>query len=263
MDRTPELPAERRPMGIVMVSIGLVFVVAAVGMMFTLRTAPLDGAALLAERFEYETAPWGFEPTEALRLQQGEEMVVLADPDYEPPAVDDSQPERESAEGERSGGGGPPGGDRRGRGRGRRGGGSVGSVDSGAGWDKLADGEAGTRPYEVAFVWYPLRMAEDLLKRQFIQVNFSDTRSVDWGGGSVVVDSGELDWFGYAARYVRERHFKWQAGEQTYHDAMRVNLTIGNRCCVAYMRWRDGAVGDKQVVEELLRSFGPKLATDS
>jgi len=249
------------PARVLVVSGTLLFLALPLLMLLQPATAPLAGEELLQERFEFSGLPWNFPLTEAVRLVGGEELVVLADPNYAPSEPDAREDGRGDGERGEDRGGERRGGRDRGR-RGRGGGRSSGGRDSGAGWEKVEPTvAAGTPPGELTFVWYPLSAAEQLLERQFIRVYFSDTRSVDWNGGSVVVESGELDWHGYAPRYVVERHFKRVDGKQTFHDVVRVNLTIERQCCVAYLRWADGAAADKQVIAAGLERFGPKLSS--
>lgn len=91
-------------------------------------------------------------------------------------------------------------------------------------------------------------------------------------------DAGFLDWQGFSANFARLRHAAPKqesepgpeeatqrgGGEEgdspksskTY-DTVRVNLSTGGRCIIAYVRFPVGATGSKEVVQELLESFEP------
>ena len=112
------------------------------------------------------------------------------------------------------------------------------------------------------------------------------------GGGSrgssrpKLQDAGFLDWQGFSANFARLRHAAPKQelgpasepesepdpkeetergggekgsspkGSKTY-DTVRVNLSTGGRCIIAYVRFPVGATGSKEVVQELLESFKP------
>jgi hypothetical protein len=223
----------------------------------------LDGDELLSERFEFEALPFGFEALEAFRLTGGEEIVLLRDPDAEP--LDIAVPIEALFEGGGGDGGGDEWSDRggrggRGRGRGGRGGGHGGGGDGEKKdnvWSKLEEGEAGHSPSEMVIAWYEYDDAEAVLKRQFSGARYGDISDVSDKGGRLVVDSGEVNWGAYSTFFLRERVFRKVDDVPGFYDTMRVNLTLGTRCCVLYAIWAPGRLGSKESISEALRHLRP------
>ena len=107
----------------------------------------------------------------------------------------------------------------------------------------------------------------------------------DRGGGSgkpkkpkpKLQDAGFLDWQGYSANYARLRHSvadakgeaagtragtkkgqkKRRGKDEKAYETVRVNLSTGGRCIIAYVRFPIGRVGTKTAVSELLSAFEP------
>jgi len=127
----------------------------------------------------------------------------------------------------------------------------------------VEEGPADTPPVEVAYIWYPPKLAESVLEKQFSAVRFRDLKHLPKHGGDVPMDSGHLSWGRYDAGYVRHRHFRLVDEEPTFHDSLRINLTLGRQACVLYMRWPQGTPGHVAAAEELLAAYAPPPSDES
>lgn len=245
MTGTADEPREKLS-GVIAMGLGLLVVVTAVLALTVLRSTGIDGEALLGERFELSELPFELEVLDAFRLPQGEEVVILGDPEAvrgpDAAALDaklaELSPEEPTPQ---------PAGDR-----------DDGEDDAKFDWGVLPMGAELTPPIELAFIWYPPSQGEKILERQFGRLEFKDLSQVDWDGGTVVVDSGPLDWGDYTTHFVRERVLARDDGRPVFHDTARVNLTLGTRCCVLYMRWPRGMPGSKQRIREVLEWVSPR-----
>ncbi len=124
-------------------------------------------------------------------------------------------------------------------------------------WHTLAEGEAGRAPVEAALVWYPFERADEVLDKQFGRLRFKDFKHLDEAGERVPVDNGKLDWGGYEAPFIRVRDFHRVHKEPTFTDTVRVNLTLGQRCCVLYLRWPRTLPGSREGAEAVLAVLQP------
>ena len=79
MTGTADEPREKLS-GVLAMGLGLLVVVTAVLALTVLRSTRVDGEALLRERFELSALPFEFKVLDAFRLPQGEEVVILGDP---------------------------------------------------------------------------------------------------------------------------------------------------------------------------------------
>ena len=70
-------------------------------------------------------------------------------------------------------------------------------------------------------------------------------------------DAGTLSWAGYAAPFVRLRTFTLEDGVPGFSETVRVNLTVGEHCCVLYVRWPAGEVGHREGVLAVLAALEP------
>jgi hypothetical protein len=236
----PDAPAREKPFAVLGLALGLLVVL-------TIYVAPLvggarkiDGAAYLAAHFEPAELPFGFAVTRAVALRDGRRVVVAGDPSAPPEVgvdVSDLAPEGASDE--------EPAPLAR------------GDSDREV-WARLKEGEPGRPPRAIALVHYPLGRAGDVLRRQFGELQYKDLTHVDEDGEAVPVDSGYLTWGAYQANYVRLRHFAKDDGRPTFHDTLRVNLTVGERCWIAYLRWDPFLPGAKHAAEQLLRGLGAR-----
>jgi hypothetical protein len=92
------------------------------------------------------------------------------------------------------------------------------------------------------------------LNSQFRGLEWKDLLEIDVQGGSSVVGGGKLEWFGFDADWVRQRRFIVGG---SFRDTMRVNLSLGHQCWVAYAIWRQGAQASEEVMGELLAALAP------
>lgn len=270
-------PRERESvLGVLGLACGFALIAAAAGMlsMLSREDRPLDGAALLRERFE-RAGPFPFE----LALAGAEydtrrrEVVRLESPAAEPIP---SAAEARLAEA-------PP-------------------VDAAAPaeppppieWDELPVLREDGPPTRAAFVWYPRANAQEVLDAQFTQLRFEAGEMGGMGGGPggrpgggrggrsgggggghgagmpggppgeptapdpKLQDAGNLSWSGYAAPFVRLREFALEGGRPSFRETVRVNLTVGEWCCVLYLRWPEGEAGSRERVREFLAALEPK-----
>jgi len=259
-------------LAVLAVAAGLLLIATAWLTLFGARMSDLDGEALLAERFSRFEVPAGMAVVDALRLSQGEEVVVLSNPEtWEErrlveqgvwKEIDAKQSKAARSHGFDGGSRERGGGGRSGR-RGPRGSGGHGSFGgAGAGfeqtdWQNIEEGAAGEPPWEVAFVWYPERGGEDVLARQFGRGRFGDLRELGPEGGKVTIASGPVAWRGYETHYAIERQFAKADEKKIFRDNLRINLTLGRPVCVFYARWPQGAPGSIESVSALLEAFVP------
>ena len=187
----------------------------------------------LAEHYDVNSLPFGFVlQTEAYTLPGGEEVYVMNSPDFEPalPAevesaiVDDKD--------------GPRAGEEK--------------VD----WSSLQVAATGTPPAQLFLVKYPLSRAESVLKGQFRTLEWKDLSEIESKGGRSAVDGGKLEWNGYDADYVQQREY---LPGLRFVDQVRVNLTLGGQCWIAYAVWPQQAAGSVAPVEKLLAALEPVL----
>ena len=229
--------------GALAIAIGLIVIAGAGFVPFLLRVRPLEGEAALRDTVRVDALPAGYEVVEARELPAGERMVVLAlaGERLREPAPDPA-PEQEFGPGR---GGGPP-----------RAGTAAGSEEP-MDWSEVPLAEAGTLPAELVLVAYPRAMAEDVLGTQFGAQPFGSLEMLGPQGGRLVIERGDLDWGGYRAAWVLERHYHRIDEEPASRDVLRVNLTVAERCAVLYARWPLGAPGSVAPVEEALASLQP------
>lgn len=242
--------AERRPEStgaVIGIGAALAVILAAVLAILALQERPLDGAAWLAERLDVpEERSSSLEYAEALRLVDGQTVVILRDPTAtpEPPADPAPKSKGPGGYGGHGGGGSAWGGDK---------------VD----WAALEVAADGGAPIEVAFTGYAEKKTKAMLLRLFSQVRFRGVEEIGGAGGELPVAIGRLDWHGYEASYVHARQFEKVAGDPAFHDTVRVNLTTGDRALVLFARWPRGAAGSPDWLEEFLADYAPRDSDDA
>lgn len=121
-------------------------------------------------------------------------------------------------------------------------------------WSSVEPEATDTLPARVYLVHYPERGAPALLTMQFRGLRWRDLSEIPAKGGSAVIDGGKLEWNGYAADFVRERRFL-EGG--SFRDTMRVNLSLGRSCWVAYAIWGEREEGSEEKVREVLAVVRP------
>ena len=256
------------------ITLGLGVILAAILVSLAPSPPPPDGAEWLAEHFDLRgELPFGCAVTHAERFVNGQVLVLLGDPAGAP---EDPPPDRPLSELRGRGGGGwdGGGGDRGRRGgrrggppRGRGGGGGGGGGRGGFGgewtdWSKVAEGSPAP-PLEIGFTRYPRGASSRVLSGQFASVHFRDLKSIGGDGGELPADSGYVDWAGYEAAYVRTRHFYKAGGEPTFHDSMRVNLTLGKEATVLHLRWPRRSPGSLEDAQQILAVVHPRIPADA
>lgn len=246
-------------LGVVGMALGALVLVACIGtlMMLGKPDATLDASEVLRQRFgAVGEWPYGMEVVGAQKDLHGREVVriespraVLFDASEGPDAV-------VSLEGE-----------------------SLEAVVPGARieWERLPAVE-GAHPVRAALVWYPRKDAEKVLREQFTALRFESGRGGGMGGGGgghgggmgkpgdppkapdpKLQDGGTITWAGYAAPYVRLREFELSKdGRGVLYETVRVNLTLGEYCCVLFLKWGPGEVGSREKTKAVLDALTPR-----
>ena len=126
-------------------------------------------------------------------------------------------------------------------------------------WASLSPVSTGTPPERLFLVKYPTGRASSVINEQFRSIEWKDLRDIEADGGRTAVDGGKLEWAEYAADFVQERTFV-RGG--TFRDSLRVNLSLGRECWIAYAVWPELDAGSKEVVRELLTALRPTQEVD-
>jgi hypothetical protein len=196
----------------------------------------------LAANFELEGLPHGFalEDT-AYLLPGGERVFVFTDGSASPVAALDvvATASESAGEGETASVPGSPHGE------------GAAPFD----WSTVAALSKGAQPARLFLVHYPGARAESVILEQFRGLEWKDLRLIGTEGGRSAVDGGQLQWGEYAADFVRERTY---IAGGSFRDALRVNLSLGRECWVAYAIWPDLHAGSQEPVEELLAALRPR-----
>ncbi len=231
-------PQHESSLGVVGLLFGMLLLVGAVAGLAALGrpSPPFDGAAALGERFARSGPfPFGMQVVGSERELSGRELVRLEGPRAAlevAPAAAIAKP---------------------------------GKID----WDALPAAPGG-EPARAALAWYPRKSAERVLRDQFTNLRFGSDGRGGMGGGMGgppkapdprLQDAGTLTWAGYAAPFVRLRTFTLEDGVPGFSETVRVNLSVGEHCCVLYLRWPAGEVGRREAVEEFLAALEPLPAT--
>lgn len=246
----PELPSERparhaSPVRVVGIAVVLLLVLGAIAYLAVPRGGALEPETVAGELFATVESPlpFGFVPREARRLPSGERLLRYA-PEGDSPAegpreltIIEYPPKRgESVLTDQfrslrfeSGEGGGWGGGRGGR-RGRGGRPGMG-------------GESRPKLQEKGHVvWHGYEAT-------YARLRHGD-RSGPWGLGGG--EDGESD-----ESSTPRGDGAGEAPAATY-ETVRVNLSTGGRCIVAYVRFADGATASKDDASALVRAFAPR-----
>ncbi|MFT7486067.1 MAG: hypothetical protein ACI9F9_001920, partial [Candidatus Paceibacteria bacterium] len=116
-------------------------------------------------------------------------------------------------------------------------------------WTAMQVNSTGGPPSQVFLVHYSLRQAESVIAKQFRALRWRELSEIEARGGHSAVGGGKLEWNGYSANYVRDRQFRRGL---RFMDQVRVNLTVGGECWVAYGIWPDQHEGSKEKMAEVL-----------
>ena len=126
-------------------------------------------------------------------------------------------------------------------------------------WASLRPVNTGGPPAFLFLVQYPSGRASSVINEQFRGIEWKELRDIEAEGGRTAVDGGKLEWGEYAADFVQERNFV-RGG--TFRDSLRVNLSLGRECWIAYAVWPELDAGSKEVVRELLAALRPTQEVD-
>lgn len=121
---------------------------------------------------------------------------------------------------------------------------------------------------EITLMVVPRKQATAVLREQFQELKFdSDEKGGGWGdrGGGGRGGNGEekekpklqdlstFDWHGFDAVHARVRHGSGAPeDEKPFYEVSRVNLSSGDECVIAYLRYREREVGSLSRTEALI-----------
>lgn len=129
---------------------------------------------------------------------------------------------------------------------------------------------------EITLMIVPRERATDVLREQFQELKFdSDRKGGDrggrgrggrsgWGDGDgdgedekkerpKLQDLSTFDWHGFDAVHARVRHGGGSpTDDEPFHEVSRVNLSSGEECVIAYLRYRDRAIGSLPQAKALI-----------
>jgi len=134
---------------------------------------------------------------------------------------------------------------------------------------------------ELTIVEVPASKGEQVLKDQLTGLRFEsegmgggERRSGSWGGGnrwgekkraSKLREKGTFPWHGYDADYARLWHGGAASGggeqgakeDASSYETVRVNLSTGGRCLLAYIRFADGVRATEEDAAAIVAGFRP------
>jgi len=227
-------PRERESLvGVFGIGLGLSILLACVYTLIGYGTRSMAPTEALGGAFEVGAFPGTYQlEDEAVLLPSGERVVVISNGEefeFDPVPVIKSA-------------------------RGGRGGMGHGQDFVPYDWKGIAIGAEGAGPARLYLVNYPLGRASKVLASGFRDLQWRELSDIGAEGGKAVVDGGKLEWAGYSADFVRERLFI-KGG--SFRDMLRVNLSIGSSCWVAYAIWPRESVGSTEIVREILGGLSP------
>ena len=226
--------------GVVGMGLGLVLIVGAGLMALFPLTRDTDAAQLLRESFGVQgDLPYGLKPVRAVAFATGERLVLLRDPERSR-AEDHAPhwtPSKSGAEWRFS---------------------FTKSEDPKVetfDWSTIPVAGEGRAPVEVALAFFPLKTGRKVVESQFHSMHFEDITQLPKSGKTVPVDSGHLDWGPFEAPYIQLRHFGRDETGPGFWDTLRVNLTVGSKARILYLRWSRGQAGHRNCALEVLRAL--------
>ncbi len=229
-------PEPATPGGILGSAIGILALLGCLTVVITYGSRLFDSAEGLGESFKFNEVPGALAlQEEAFLLPTGEKVYILSDG----VVVEDGSEVTEMLMGFDIQHG-------------------VGSGESGDeeayDWSGVEILSQETSPSRVFLVQYPRERADSVIRSQFQGIDWRDLTEIDADGGRAAVEGGKLRWSGYSADFVRERTFI-EGG--TFRDTVRVNLSLGQECWIAYAIWPVSHEGSSAKVGELLSAFEP------
>lgn len=244
------VPAGRpnTPLWVLGVSVVLLVLVSQLGAFDKLApsTEPPADESRVEAAFPGFAAPMNWELEHTFKLPDGIEGYVYMDPHaaepaplpVDPPTPKEPEPKASS--------------------RSRRGGrGGRGPEDKEL-WSRLALGAENQPPRQVVLMYLPEKVAEEQLSKWFFELEYTDLERVDEKGESIPLDSGGFNWSGYWASFVRIRHLRQVDKKPTFHESVRVNLTIGREAWVAILTWDERLPANHSWAESALDGIVPK-----
>jgi hypothetical protein len=234
--------------GVFGVGLGLAIIAALLGAVLFYGPTRTSAAELLASRFEVGELPEGITLDEgSLTLPSGERVVTFTT--GEPLAIGPAEIKAGLAPSGRKGG---PGRGHPGMGNG---GGPKNPEAEPFDWTGIEAEATDTLPARLYLVSYPVDRAPGILGAQFRGLDWKDISEIGEKGGTAVVGGGVIEWAGYSADFVRQRRFL-EGG--SYRDTIRVNLSLGRVCQVAYAIWPERHDGSEEAVGRVLSALRPR-----
>lgn len=245
----PTVPAGRPNtplwvLGVSVVLLGLVSQLGAFDMLARSTEPPVDESRVEAA-FPGFAAPLNWELDHTFKLPDGIEGYVYKDPNAAEPAplpVDPPSPKKP---------------DKAPSSRGGRGGHGMQDKEY---WSRLAVGAENQAPRQVVLMYLPESLAEKQLRKWFIELRYKDLELVSEKGESIPMDSGGFNWSGYWASFVRVRHLRQVDKKPTFHESMRVNLTVGREAWVAILTWDERLPGNQAWAESAVDGIALQAA---
>lgn len=213
--------------GVFGVALGLILFAITILVAVASKAGPLDAPAeVWATHFEGSGVPSGFEISAAALLPGDKEVVKLrrvGAPEIAVPVEDAEEPsENELVE-----------------------------------WSAIEEGERGLAPDELMFVFYPTEASGEMFETYFQDLPRGGANELESNGGTVILESGELNWLEYETHYVRQREFRLRGGQREFVDTLRVNLSVG-QSCVLIALWPAGVPSSVEPIEEVLAQVEPR-----
>lgn len=235
-----ETPGSTLP-GVFGVGAGLLLIAACIAVvaLFGWRTAPADEE--LGTRYALAELPFEFAlHDDVFLLPGGERVFMLRPPSGEAPTEGDVTQEVRDAGAE---------GEPADEGEGSDATEGTGADDLDVDWAAVTPTSTGEPPSELYLVEYPLELGGAVIDSQFRSLQWRDLSLIESEGGSTPVEGGRIEWAGYAADFVRVRRF---SSGPTFRDVLRVNLSVGRECWIAYAIWPPLSEGSTEPVRRLL-----------
>ena len=245
----PAAPANT-PLWVLGVSVVLLVLVSQLGVFDKLAPSvePPADETRIEQAFPGFAAPLGWELEHTFKLPDGIEGYVYLDPNAAEPAPLPKDPPTPELSGPAPS---------TGAGRGGRDGG----LQDKKLWSRLALGAEHQPPRQVVLMYLPEKVAEKQLRKWFIELQYKDLEHVSKKGESIPMDSGGFNWAGYWASFVRVRHLRKEGDKPTFHESLRVNLTVGRQAWVAVLTWDERLPGDQAWAESAVAGLAPQAAS--
>ena len=247
MAKDPSAAPPITPIGILGIALAMLLLAGAAFGLLQAGDRDLEDASSLKRAFSIAALPGNWTQVQVRGLRDGREVYLFEDPSAGEPAALPPDPEPDVKPANKSKSSSGPGAGRGGKRR---------NSDKKR-WLRLVVGRENQPPRRMALVRLPLNRAESELKSLFQGLSYKDLEEVGEDGGDLPMDSGRIDWGSYEAPFVRVRHLYQEDEKPTFHESIRVNLTLGREAWVALFAWDPRLPGNLAWVEQTLGEFQP------